>query len=474
MTSISDLTQQIADFVICVGGTARLVLAARLSEDPNITVVVIEAGKNMLNDPSVDNPARFKQMFNDENYEWKYKTMSQVATPHDSILVPNVTVMHEYARGHKKDYDDWADLIGDDSWSYKSLVRGTGHSGGATKRRGTGVYFLHKGVSRKVSATREVILCGGAIGSPQMLEVSGIGDPEVLKRAGVKCLVSNPAVGNNLQDHYMTAVGIELVHGQLSGDMLSDAGVAISAQKMLAEQQDGPLTSISAVQGYYPFKRISSAAERAATLEIIKETVTENDLYQRQLEKIAENVESEIGGNLQLIVVPLRLNPVECITNQRKLFSREPGDPMSAAISMQLAYPVTRGYTHIKSPDPMDQLMINPRYLAHDADLKVLTEVLTFIDKMLNTEPLKSPEKDLQDPKHAESAVQDWVMTSYHPMGTCAMGKVVDSKLRVKDIQGLRVCDASIFPNNIRGNLVATVYAVAEKAADMIKADPKP
>lgn len=105
---------------------------------------------------------------------------------------------------------------------------------------------------------------------------------------------------------------------------------------------------------------------------------------------------------------------------------------------------------------------------------------MRFTDKLLGEEPLKSivarryfpaPEKDLQNVQEAEGAVKDWVMTGYHPIGTCSMGEVVDAKLRVKGVQGLRVCDASVFPNHISGNLVATVYAVAEKTADIIKAD---
>ena len=105
---------------------------------------------------------------------------------------------------------------------------------------------------------------------------------------------------------------------------------------------------------------------------------------------------------------------------------------------------------------------------------------MKFLDQVTNSKFVKdkfakrlspSPDLDLQNPEDAKEAIRDWVMGEYHPCGTCSMGDVVDSRLKVKGVSGLRVADASIFPNHVSGNIVSSVYAVAEKAADIIKED---
>lgn len=112
--------------------------------------------------------------------------------------------------------------------------------------------------------------------------------------------------------------------------------------------------------------------------------------------------------------------------------------------------------------------------------MAVLAAGMRFLDKVANSKALEGklgrratprPELDLQKTEDAQEAVRDWVSGEYHPCGSCAMGDVVDSKLKVKGVDGLRVVDASVFPNHVSGNIVSSVYAVAEKAADIVKAD---
>ena len=131
-------------------------------------------------------------------------------------------------------------------------------------------------------------------------------------------------------------------------------------------------------------------------------------------------------------------------------------------------------------PDPTKPPTIDPAYLKHPADVAVLAAGMKFLDKVAKSSHVKdkfakrfmpAPEVDLQDTKQAAAAVTDWVMGEYHPAGSCAIGEVVDSHLRVKGVSGLRVADASVFPNHVSGNIVSSVYATAEKAADLIKAD---
>lgn len=130
--------------------------------------------------------------------------------------------------------------------------------------------------------------------------------------------------------------------------------------------------------------------------------------------------------------------------------------------------------------DPYEQPSIDPALLTHPADVAVLAAGMTFCDRVAKSQYLKDkiakrtlpgPDVDLQKPEDAAEAVRDFCMTEYHPIGTCAMGEVVDSKLKVKGVTGLRIVDASVFPSHVSGNIVSSVYAVAEKAADLIKVD---
>jgi len=130
--------------------------------------------------------------------------------------------------------------------------------------------------------------------------------------------------------------------------------------------------------------------------------------------------------------------------------------------------------------DPTKPPVIQPNYGGHDADVTVLGAAFRWVDKVRQSEHLKSslaersfpaPNVDLTDIAAAKEAVHDAVLGEYHVCGSVAMGDALDSRLRVKGVEGLRVADASVFPNNVSGNIVSSVYAVAEKAADMIKAD---
>jgi choline dehydrogenase-like flavoprotein len=130
--------------------------------------------------------------------------------------------------------------------------------------------------------------------------------------------------------------------------------------------------------------------------------------------------------------------------------------------------------------DPSQHPVIDPGYLKHNVDVEVLATGLNFVHKATKTAHLvslikersyPSVSRDLDNQADCEEAVKDWVMGEYHLIGTCAMGEVVDTRLRVKNVKGLRVVDASVFPNHVSGNICSSVYTVAEKVADLIKED---
>jgi choline dehydrogenase-like flavoprotein len=120
--------------------------------------------------------------------------------------------------------------------------------------KAVGVNFIHQSNPHTVHVKREVVVSCGAIQTPQILELSGIGDPEVLKAAGVECTIVNKGIGNNLQDHSLTTVTWELTPGNPTLEVIYDPDVMQGAMKQLMETQSGPLTAISSTQGFFPYK----------------------------------------------------------------------------------------------------------------------------------------------------------------------------------------------------------------------------
>ncbi|KAL3466931.1 hypothetical protein BJX64DRAFT_301348 [Aspergillus heterothallicus] len=589
------------DFLICGGGTAGCTLAARLSEDPRITVGIIEAGKSRIDDPIVDTPAAFAQGFEDPEYDWCFYTAPQAGNrgkvhhvPRGKMLGGSSGINYMmYVRGSERDYDDWGDLVADEGWGAEGmqtymrkhetlepldnvnvqpaatinpkchgtrgpirtsfneaslpiehdLIRacaeasgiqqtpadawsgdhlGFFHSLGTVARSGPnkgkrsyagreyvdanksrpnlkvlcearvnrvllegnmakGVVVTVAGEEYEIFASREVIICAGTIQSPQILELSGIGDPIVLEAAGVPCKIPNKGVGSNVQDHSMTFIMWDVTPGTVTLDTLSQLPEAMQAAvEQYATTQTGPLSSIGSVQGFLPAKSIMSEAELAEAIQSIHETMrTATPFQAKQLAKVISHLESGHSANLQLVLVPATVDPVG-FEHQSKLFPRASADePARITAGLCLVYPVSRGYIHITDSDPSTPPKIQPNYAVHPADTTVLAAFLRWADRLpCTTTPLASslqgrsfPQHtiNLQDPSQAKTAVHDAVGSQYHICGSVAMGDALDSRLRVNGARGLRVVDASVFPNNVSGNIVASVYAVAERAADLIK-----
>ncbi|CEJ60689.1 hypothetical protein PMG11_09253 [Penicillium brasilianum] len=600
--SIEEFTSTSFDYIICGGGTAGCVIAARLSENPDVTVGVVEAGKYRIGDPLVDTPAAFFQMFEDPEYDWCLYSAPQKENrgrihhiPRGKLLGGSSGINYMmYVRGSRQDYDDWAELVEDESWSADTMQQymrkhqtlepydeaitdrstmpfvgefhgtsgpvrtsfndsilpiendvikacdevtgftkkptdpwsgdhiGFYHTLGAIIRTGpnkgkrsyaargyyeankarpnlkvlcstlvnkvvldgnkaTGVSISHDGKDFEVAAKREVIVCGGALKSPQILELSGIGDPEVLKAAGVECKVANPAVGANFQDHNITLAVYETQPGTVTLDTFyQNPEVMENAQKQYAETSSGPLSCTSTMQGFFPAKSVMSEAEIEAVVQSIRDIKPTSKFHERQLKQIISHIESDVSANIQIVLIPATAN-LDGVEHQRYIFPpASPDKPAGLTFAICLQYPVARGYVHIDSADPTKPPVVQPNYAGHDADVTILGAGLRWVDKVRQSAHLKSsfagrtfpePSVDLTDIAAAKEAVHDVVAGEYHVCGSVAMGDALDSRLRVKGVQGLRVADASVFPNNVSGNIVSSVYAVAEKASDMIRAD---
>ncbi|MEM7439109.1 MAG: GMC family oxidoreductase N-terminal domain-containing protein [Pseudomonadota bacterium] len=531
------------DFVIFGGGSAGCVMASRLSEDPNTSVCLLEAGghgKGIL----VRAPAAVVAMLpgRPKINNWAYQTVPQPGLngrrgyqPRGRALGGSSAINAMlYIRGQREDYDGWADL-GCEGWDWDSVLpyfkKSENNAGGANdihgadgplhvsdqkaprpiseafvrageelqhRRRedfntgnneGVGLYqvaqfhdadrngircsaalgYLHpvmdrsnltvvtgaharrvtfdgkraKGVIYTTSggnhvaeATQEVILCGGAFNSPQLLQLSGVGRPEDIQPHGINMVHELPGVGQNLQDH------LDFILAYKTKDK-DNFGIGLAAtaglfKHILKWRKDGAsMLSTPFAEGAGFLKTDPSLDRPDIQLHFVISIV---DDHARKL---------HLGHGFSLHVCKLR--------------------------------PDSRGEVFLQSPDPLAAPGIDPRYLSDPRDLETMIKGARMARDILQA-PAMAPyrHKELFGTETAKTDA-DWEAhiraradTIYHPVGTCKMGTddlaVVDPSLRVRGLEGLRVVDASVMPHVVSGNTNAPTMMIAEKCAEMIRA----
>ncbi|PYH91304.1 putative aryl-alcohol dehydrogenase [Aspergillus ellipticus CBS 707.79] len=338
----------------------------------------------------------------------------------------------------------------------------------------TALQFSKGGKNYTISVNKEVVLAAGATQTPQILELSGIGDANLLRSHGIDPVIDNPSVGENLQDHGIVSFSYEVADGIPSGDMARDPAVAAAAMAAYQKDGSGPLGMVSMVSAFMPCLEFPDE-ERAKLLQQVDE---------KQSQVLHQLLKDPNEPTVQYVLAPFQLRP-RAGPDPKAIFGLgHPGFFIS--IFTLLSYPLSRGSVHIQSKDPTDKPSLNHGILNHPADLELHARHCMWTEKMVETEPmaallkkngerLHTPER-LTDLDKAKELCKELVLSMYHSSGTCAMmpqedGGVVDARLRVYGTSNIRVVDASLFPLVPRGNIQATVYAVAEKAADIIKED---
>jgi choline dehydrogenase len=519
------------DYVVVGGGSAGCVVASRLSEDAQRSVLLLEAGGEDSKQ-EIHVPAAFSKLFKSE-VDWAYYTEPEPHANHRKLYWPRGKMLGGsssinamiYIRGNRRDYDQWA-ALGNEGWSFNDVLpyfkkaqhqeRGASEYHGvggplnvaelrdpnplsqafidasielgiprnpdfngaeqdgvgyyqvtqkngqrcstavaylkparsranlvvtthaqATRllfdgKRVIGVAYQQHGEAKEARANKEVIVCGGAINSPQLLLLSGIGAAAQLQAHGINVVMDLPGVGQNLQDHPAFAVTYRCAQPIT----LASAETIVNLLKFLLFKK-GPLTSNIAESGSF--------------------VKTKPDLAMPDLQ--------------------YHFAPVYFMEHGFENPPKEHG----FTLGVTLLHPQSRGQITLRSSDPLAPAKIEGNYFSDDgADLNTMVEGVKLARKIAQAQaftPYRSHEVWPGSDKTSDAAIADFVrahfQTLYHPVGTCKMGRdplaVVDDHLRVHGVEGLRVADASIMPTLVGGNTNAPTIMIGERVADFIR-----
>ena len=530
------------DYIIVGAGTAGCVLANRLSADPEVSVLLLEAGGND-NWIWIHIPVGYLYCIGNPRTDWCYKTEPDAGLNGRSILYARGRVLGGcssinamiYMRGQARDYDAWAQATGDPGWAWESVLpvfrNSEDHHAGASEfhgangewrvekqrlsweilaawrdaaaqagiaktddynrgdnegsgffevnqkrgvrwsaskaflrpaqrrpnltvlthaqvkcvrfegKRTVGVEFWRGGQAQYAAARIETVLAAGAIGSPQILQCSGIGPSDLLKQHGIPVAHAAPGVGENLQDHLQLRTAFK-----------------VKGVKTLNEWANSPLGKLQMGLEYLLY--------RTGPLTMAPS----------QLGAFTKSDPGRDSANIEYHIQPLSLDRF--------------GEPLHAfpafTSSVCNLRPVSRGYVRINGADPREAPLINPRYLSCEEDRKVAVDALKLTRRIAAQPALGryAPEEFLPGAQIATDAqlahaAGDIGTTIFHPVGTCRMGRtddpsaVVDTRLRVIGIERLRVIDASVMPTITSGNTNSPTLMIAERGAQMMRADQR-
>ncbi|KAH6847070.1 hypothetical protein B0I37DRAFT_414840 [Chaetomium sp. MPI-CAGE-AT-0009] len=348
----------------------------------------------------------------------------------------------------------------------------------------TGVEIITKdGQKKQVSASTEVILAAGALQTPQILELSGIGDRDLLGKHGIPVVVENPNVGEHVQDHPIVCQSFEVADGVPSGDVLRDPNVLQALVGMYQTGGAGPLGQSVISVAYSPLVDGSGVVPAEAKASLLAEHAP--TLATPEGKVIGKLVESPTEATFQYLLFPSQVDIPDRPTSMAHYIT--PVLPENYITIMTIInQPFSRGSVHITSADVKAAPEWDPKYNSNPLDMELLARAVQFVERIVNpATPFggilkdggkRQPALKADDLETAREIVRRRQISVFHVAGSCAMrprdqGGVVDERLRVYGTKRLRVVDASVFPIEPVGNIQSVVYAVAERAADLIKED---
>lgn len=338
----------------------------------------------------------------------------------------------------------------------------------------TGVEFQVESQTFTAHVRKEVILAAGVYQSPQLLELSGIGNRSLLEKLGISTIIDLPEVGENMQDHFVGSSQYELKPGILTFDELrNNPAFATEQAEIYAKTHGGMLASFNTALSFLPFSHFLADEKAKSLIEAFDQAISSRSkttpLQAKQYAIQREWLAKGIIPQMELMLL------------SNGFINPEPGKSYITVLSAGLHH-ISRGSVHIKSKDPLLPPVIDPKVFDSEFDVKLVLEGLKFMQRVAGTKPLVDiiestmlPPPMLQTDEELTGFLKACVGTAQHPMGTASMGPqelggVVDGDLKVYGTTNLRVCDASIIPLGLGAHLQATIYAIAEKLADMIKA----
>ncbi|KNG91205.1 aryl-alcohol dehydrogenase [Aspergillus nomiae NRRL 13137] len=593
------------DFVVIGGGTAGLVIASRLSEDPSTSVLVLEAGADLTADPRVNIPIFYAALLGSDA-DWKFhsspqpglngrvlglnqgKALGGSSSLNAHVFVPpfkgvidswealgnpgwNWSMLKDYfskayssptvAQDAKEGLaiEDWPELndakgpiqtsFGNTThpirkaWAELFRSRGKYNAGDpfihssvgsfsclasidsegkrsnsasayykpvelrpnlhvltnslvervlfdeSKSPRAIGVQYSVNGASQTVQASGEVILAAGAFQSPKILQLSGVGGAELLKKHDIDLVMNLPGVGQNLQDHMISYTAFQAKAELETKDSLvrQEAEALGQAMQEYTSTQSGPLASLGVhTYAYLPLPPQDRSALQALFINYAPENSQEHRATRAYYDIAKTTVLDSKQPSAAYLSALGQTNYAKDL-NDETIPAASPGKFVT--LGVMLSQPLSRGSVYITSTsiNPETPPIIDPGYLSNPLDLEVIARHLLGIKNLAESpqlgelleQPLKfrDPAADFRgDLDAAKKYARENLVSMWHFAGTCSMlprerGGVVDSNLRVYGIEGLRVVDASAIPLISTANLQATVYAFAERAADLIKQD---
>ncbi|KAF4611907.1 hypothetical protein D9613_004013 [Agrocybe pediades] len=353
---------------------------------------------------------------------------------------------------------------------------------GSEIKMATGVEFIHNSRKYTVKVRKEVILSAGTVKSPQILEMSGIGRPEVLHKLGIETQVDLPGVGENVQEH----VGFDMVYeldpngGHETLALLADPVIRRLRSVVYSAQGKGlnrlGLTSVSC----FPHSIMEENQARAHLKQVeaeVQERCKAGDLPAGLLDQLKHQItalKDEAIPDCEIIIFP-------------GVFSQNvKPDPAKSYITVApfQNHPLSRGTIHAETMDPFAPPKIDPNYFEYRSDFNIQIQYFKFVRQLCDTEPLKSDIVQELDPGlgcKSDADIEDFIRNNafgiFHAIGSCSMlprEKQGSDYLLHRQVYGtsnLRVADISILPIHIAAHTQATAYMIGEKAADLIKAD---